>query len=268
MRPGFPGDDPLAPISVLRPEWPAPPQVKALSTLRVGGVSAGAFGLADASAGGLNLGEHVGDDPACVAVNRARLQAMVPGPIRWMKQVHGIRVLDADAESMHAIPPVADAAITSRPDTVLAVMTADCLPVLLCDERASAVALAHAGWRGLAAGVLEVTVAAMRARVGHRARLMAWLGPAIGPTAFEVGEEVRRAFSDGDPHATAEFAPASAPGKWWADLAGLARRRLEGCGQIDISGGTRCTVSEPESFFSHRRDRVSGRMASLLWLSR
>jgi YfiH family protein len=268
MRPGVPGHDPLAPLPVLSPEWPAPPQVKALSTLRRGGVSEGAFGLADASEGGLNLGEHVGDDPACVAVNRALLQARVPGPIRWMQQVHGIRVLDADAESLHAVPPVADAAITSRPDTVLAVMTADCLPVLLCDERASAVALAHAGWRGLAEGVLEVTVAAMRARVGHRARLLAWLGPAIGPTAFEVGEEVRRAFTDRDPEAMAEFAPGPAPGKWWADLTGLARRRLERCGEVHISGGTRCTVSEPESFFSHRRDRVSGRMASLVWLSR
>jgi len=253
---------PPAPLPGLHPDWAAPPRVGAFVSIRAGGVSTGRFA---GPGGGLNLGDHVGDDPAAVMENRARLQAMVPGPIRWLRQVHGIGVHDADG-----VPPVAapeaDAAIATRPGVVLAVLTADCLPILLAEAGGRVVGVAHAGWRGLAAGVTEATVEAMRRRAGPDARLIAWLGPAIGPSAFEVGSEVREAFCDPDPGADSAFMPGRSPGKWWADLYALTRRRLARCGVQTAGGGTLCTVGDPARFYSHRRDRVSGRMASLIWL--
>ncbi|MFM1989632.1 MAG: hypothetical protein RJA99_2589 [Pseudomonadota bacterium] len=252
--------------TVLVPDWTPHPSVRALTTLRAGGVSAGPFGLADGAAGGLNLGEHVGDDPAAVRENRARLQRLLPGAIRWLSQVHGVSVHDADGAAPDA-PPVADAAVATAPGTVLAVMTADCLPILLADAHGRGVAVAHAGWRGLAAGVAEAAVDALRARVGDDARVQAWLGPAIGPSAFEVGDDVRDAFVAFDADAAGAFVPGPAPGKWWADLAGLARLRLAAMGVHDVTGGTLCTVSDASRFYSHRRDRRSGRFASLLWIA-
>jgi hypothetical protein len=162
--------------------------------------------------------------------------------------------------------PRADAAITSMPGAVLSIMTADCLPILLTDEQGAAIACAHAGWRGLAGGVIEASVHALRTRLGAQARLMAWLGPAIGPSAFEVGDEVRAAFCDQDADALRAFAPGPIAGKWWADLYALAHRRLQACGVEQVSGAVCCTVSDPQRFYSHRRDRVSGRMVSLLWI--
>ena len=251
----------------LSPQWPVPARVRAFVTVRAGGVSAGAFGLDGGAPGGLNLGDHVGDDPVSVAENRARLRAMLPGPVRWLQQVHGTAVHDADAPWDGEEAPVADAAVATRPGTVLAVMTADCLPILLADASGRAVGAAHAGWRGLAAGVAETTVDALRARVGADAPLLAWLGPAIGPAAFEVGDEVREAFCDADAASAHAFAPGAAPGKWWADLYALARRRLASRGVDRIHGGGLCTVADPRRFYSHRRDRRSGRFASLVWLA-
>jgi hypothetical protein len=249
------------------PDWPVAPGVRAFVTTRAGGVSTGAFGLHGGVAGGLNLGDHVGDDAAAVRENRARLAASLPGPVCWLQQVHGIAVHDADGPCPEA-PPIADAAVTTRAGTVLAIMTADCLPILLADAQGRAVGAAHAGWRGLAAGVAEATVDALRDRVGADARLQAWLGPAIGPAAFEVGDEVRQAFCDLDAAAAAAFAPGAAAGKWWADLYSLARLRLAARGVTEVGGGTFCTVTEAARFYSHRRDRPSGRLASLVWLAR
>lgn len=262
------------------PAWPAPVGVGAFSSTRLGGVSAGRFGAADGAPRGLNLGDHVGDDPEAVRTNRARLAGQVPGAVVWLRQVHGTAVHDADAQAVDVLPPsagiapdplplpVADAAITARTGIVLAIMTADCLPILLADREGRMVGAAHAGWRGLAAGVAEATVDAMRARLGADAPLLAWLGPAIGPRSFEVGDEVRAAFCDADPRAGPAFAQAAEPGKWLADLYRLARLRLASRGVEAVHGGDRCTMLEPQHFYSHRRDRSSGRMASLVWLTR
>jgi len=248
------------------PCWPAPHGVGAFVTVRRGGVSAGPFGAGDGSPGGLNLGDHVGDAPQAVLENRARLQAVLPGPVRWLRQVHGVAVHDADVDPTGGVePPEADAAVTTRTDVVLAVMTADCLPVLFADTRGRMVGIAHAGWRGLAAGVLEATADAMRTKLGADAALLAWLGPAIGPAAFEVGDEVRAAFLAHDPAAAGAFVVGPSPGKWWADLYRLARLRLAAQGVVDGGGGEHCTVTEAGLFYSHRRDRRSGRMASLIW---
>lgn len=251
----------------LVPDWPAFGAVRAFVTTRAGGVSSGAYGLDGGVTGGLNLGDHVGDDPRAVLENRARLQAALPGPVRWLQQVHGITVHDGDSAWAGDGAPVADAAVTTRAGTVLAVMTADCLPILLADASGRAVGAAHAGWRGLAAGVAEAAVDAMRARLGGDARVLAWLGPAIGPDAFEVGDEVRQAFCDLDGGAGVAFRPGRAPGKWWADLYALARRRLASRGVHEVAGGGLCTVADRTRFYSHRRDRRSGRFASLVWLT-
>lgn len=252
----------------LEPDWEAPARVRAFVTGRHGGVSVGPWGTADGGAG-LNLGAGCGDDPRAVAENRARLAACLPAPPRWLKQVHGTRVHVA-AAGMRADDdigePEADAAATVHAGVVLAVLTADCLPVLLCDARARAVAIAHAGWRGLAGGVIERSVETLRALTDGDAQVLAWLGPAIGPRAFEVGEDVVRAFCDDDPASAAAFAPGPREGKWFADLYRLARLRLARVGVDDVRGGDHCTVSEPERFHSHRRDRICGRMASLIWL--
>lgn len=238
----------------LQPDWPAPECVGALSTTRSGGVSLAPYRS-------LNLGTHVGDHPDAVAENRARLRAHLPAEPCWLEQVHGVEVVDA--ARVEGVPR-ADAAISRQPGVVCAVMTADCLPVLLCDQSGSVVGAAHAGWRGLHAGVIEATVRAMGVAPSG---LMAWLGPAIGPRAFEVGDEVRSAFVQEDAQAARAFAPAGEPGKWLADLYALARLRLMRLGVEQISGGEACTYSESERFFSYRRDGVTGRMASLIWLA-
>jgi hypothetical protein len=237
----------------IRPDWPAPARVRALSTTRSGGVSVSPYDS-------LNLGVHVGDVPASVAANRAALRDLLPGEPCWLNQVHGTRVVDA------AHPdgvPDADAVVSRSAGAVCVVMTADCLPVLLCDRAGSVVGAAHAGWRGLQGGVIEATVAAMQVSPSE---VIAWLGPAIGPTAFEVGDEVRAAFVGDAAVAAAAFQPSATAGKWLADIYLLARQRLQALGVNSISGGDLCTVTDRERFFSYRRDGVTGRMASLIWL--
>ena len=238
---------------LLRPEWPAPARVRALQTLRGGGVSQAPWDT-------FNLGEHVGDEPAHVVANRLLLREHLPAEPQWLTQVHGIAAVDAEKWANNEN---ADAAYTRRSNTVCVVMTADCLPVLFCDRAGTVVAAAHAGWRGLLGGVLESTMAAMAVPPGQ---LLAWLGPAIGPDRFEVGDEVRDAFLADDAGAAAAFV-AHAPSKWLADIYCLARRRLQRAGVAQIDGGGLCTVSEPDRFFSYRRDGVTGRMASLIWLA-
>jgi YfiH family protein len=240
---------------MLRPDWPAPPGVRSLMTSRMGGVSVPPWAS-------FNLGDHVGDDPAHVAVNRARLRQQLPAEPGWLKQVHSAHVVELGRDPDRQ----ADAAFTRQPGQVCAVLTADCLPVLFCDRSGSVVAAAHAGWRGLAKGILEATVTAMRVPPGE---ILAWMGAAIGPQAFEVGDEVRQAFVERHPAAAAAFVAQSASGaapKWLADIYRLARVRLEHAGVKAVYGGGRCTFSEMDSFYSYRRDGVTGRMAALIWL--
>lgn len=239
-------------MQFIEPDWPAPEAVRALTTTRAGGVSLPPYDS-------LNLGDHVGDDPAAVAENRRRLRAFLPAEPRWLVQVHGTAVAHADA-LQH--PAEADAAVAFTPGTVCAVLTADCLPVLLCDRQGTRVAAAHAGWRGLAAGVLEASVTAMHCEPSD---ILAWLGPAIGPQAFEVGEDVREAFVRDLPAAAVAFVPGQ-PGKWLADIYRLARLRLARAGVNGIHGGGFCTYSDGARFYSYRRDKATGRMASLIWL--
>ncbi len=242
--------------------WPElPASVVALSTTRIGGVSGAPYDDGH-GAGGLNLGTHVGDVPEAVAQNRSLLRALLPTDPAWLTQVHGTRVLDA---SIVRDAPEADATIATRPGAVCAIMTADCMPVLLTDARGSVVGAAHAGWRGLAAGVLEPTVAAMRE--AGATEILAWLGPSIGPQAFEVGPEVREAFSHLGPASGAAFKPIPAsPGKFLADLPALARMVLGRVGVSKVTGGMDCTYSDANRFYSYRRDRVTGRMVSLIWI--
>lgn len=239
----------------LTPDWPAPASVMALSTTRAGGVSTGAYGS-------LNLGDHVGDEAAAVAANRLLLRPQFPGEPLWLRQVHGTRVVEAG--SQETVPPEADASVARWPGQVCVVLTADCLPVLFCDVDGRAVAAAHAGWRGLLRGVLERTVEAMAVPPGG---VLAWLGPAIGPAAFEVGGEVREAFIAEEPGAAAAFHRAPAPGKWLADLPALARRRLARAGVHRVYGGDQCTCQDLERFFSYRRDGVTGRQGTFIWLT-
>jgi len=296
----------------LIPDWPAPKHVRALQTTRNGGVSAAPYAS-------LNLGDHVGDNPLAVSRNRMLLAHLLPGEPVWLKQVHGIVVVDAaqavcgcdtllveqlairlgepntfakslvmakpavrgssrlaasdettggtTAPDGFAAPcrggyPQADACITSHPGTVCVVMAADCLPVLLCDEQGSTVGAVHAGWRGLCDGVIESTVHAMNVPPFS---LMAWLGPAIGPQAFEVGEEVRAAFVAQQPEAAAAFI-SGISGKWYADIYLLARLRLNALGVTRIYGGGLCTHTDSMHFFSYRRDGVTGRMGTFIWL--
>jgi polyphenol oxidase len=233
------------------PGWVAPVNVRALTTTRRRGRSRGPY--AD-----FNLGDHVGDDAAAVAANRARLRLHLPAEPVWLKQVHGTRCVVAENA---AAGVEADASVSFRPGTVCAVLTADCLPVLLCDAGGTVVAAAHAGWRGLAAGIIESTVTAMGRPPGE---ILAWLGPAIGPAAFEVGDEVRAAFITHDAAARA-FVPHGA-GKWLCDIYALARQRLAALGVHRVAGGDLCTVSDADRFYSYRRDGTTGRMASLIWL--
>ena len=240
------------PIEYLVPQWPAPACVRAVSTTRLGGSSTGNWR-------GLNLALHVGDDAACVAENRRRLaaQLQLPASPGWLTQVHGTQVCELPSPGACT----ADAATSARPGQVCVVMTADCLPVLFSDRDGGRVAAAHAGWRGLAAGVLERSVACFE----DPGRVFAWLGPAIGPEAFEVGEEVRAAFVGTDPAAAAAF-QRNRRGRWQADLYTLARRRLQRAGVAEIYGGGLCTHSDAGRFYSFRRDGITGRMASLIWI--
>ncbi len=240
------------PADWIIPEWPAPHCVKALITTRVGGFSQGRYA-------GFNLGDHVGDEALAVRQNREFLCKYLPAEPKWLKQVHGTKA--ANADSLRA-PVEADASVARKANTLCAILSADCLPLLLCDANGSVVAAAHCGWRGLAAGVIEKTVSAMRTAPDT---LLAYLGPAIGPKAYEVGADVCEAFLCGDAGAQQAFA-AHAPGKWLADLYLLARQRLNRLGVKKVHGGNFCTYTEVGRFFSHRRDGNTGRMASLIWL--
>jgi hypothetical protein len=236
------------------PDWPAPVTVRAFVTTRAGGVSVGEYGS-------LNLGAGSGDDPGRVAANRLVVRAQLPAAPRWLAQVHGTVVADLDAMD-EAEVAAADAAATSVAGRVAVVLTADCLPVFLCREDGSRVAVAHAGWRGLAAGVLENAVAALGA---DASRVLAWLGPAIGPQAFEVGPEVREAFVSVQPEAASAFA-GHREGKYRADLYALARQRLARAGVQRAWGGGFCTYTERDRFYSYRRVRESGRLGAFIWI--
>jgi YfiH family protein len=241
--------------NLLIPEWPVLPSVHAASTLRTGGVSTGSYSS-------FNLGLAVGDDPAAVAENRRRLSDMLSllnEPL-WLKQVHGTTVLDASDIASDC----ADARVTDLPQQPCIIMTADCLPVLFSSHDGKRIGAAHAGWRGLVSGVLEATVKHMKIEPGD---LLAWIGPAIGRDAFEVGDEVRDAFVQQDSQSATAFT-ANARGRWQADLVEIARQRLRAAGVSNIYGGRWCTYSNPELFFSHRRDgheQPTGRMATLIW---
>lgn len=243
------------PYGWLCPDWPAPFNVHAISTTRSGGVSRSFYES-------LNLGAHVGDDPATVVENRRRLreEGQLPQEPIWLNQVHGREVLLLDASSVSGIE--ADGAFTQTPGVVCAVMTADCLPLLLCSRDGTQVAAVHAGWRGLAGGIVEVSIAALGTPTDE---LLAWMGPAIGPKAFEVGNEVREIFLDLDSGSEEAFTRSDS-GRWFADLYGLAHRRLKKCGLDAVFGGGFCTYQEKDRFYSYRRDRTTGRMASLIWL--
>jgi polyphenol oxidase len=253
------------PLQLIRPQWPAPPGVQAAMTTRRGGVSIAPF---DA----LNLGYSTADDRASVAQNE-RLTAAALGinteDIRWVHQVHGVAV--HHAESLPANTPLGgtevkgDAVVSHTPGLVCAVKAADCMPVLFAARNGSAVAAAHAGWRGLASGVLERAVALMRVAPED---VLAWLGPCIGPAAFEVGGEVRDVFVAHDPRAAQHFLPRATPEKFLCDMASIARQRLRAIGVTEVSGGDYCTFNQTELFFSHRRSANTGRMAALVWMAR
>ncbi len=256
--------------AILRADWPAPPGVHALTTLRYGaGVSLSPFDS-------FNMGIRCGDDAAAVMANHRALVDMVslPSAPHWMRQVHGTTVVRFDAPAQASSPMTdtpaveggdaeseADASVTCTHGTVLAILTADCLPVVFAAEDGSEVAAVHAGWRGLAAGVLEASIAAMKT---VPANVMAWLGPAAGPDAYEIGEEVFDAFVSQDQRNRTAFA-ATRPGHWRVDLYALARMRLADTGITRVHGGNLCTISDPQRFYSHRRDQRTGRMATLVW---
>ncbi|WP_240655429.1 peptidoglycan editing factor PgeF [Paraburkholderia phosphatilytica] len=271
----------LTEADVLRPAWRVSPRVKALVTTRNGGVSLPPYGrYADGvdGPGGLNLGVSTDDDRDRVLINRRRLAAMTGAPVAWLQQIHGADVVDACdalAATREGVGTLrADASVTDRSDTVCIVMIADCMPVLICDSEGRAVGAAHAGWRGLAAGVIENAARRVASLAGgSTATLHAYLGPCIGPTAFEVGADVRDAFMTGvdgeqrDATSAAFIAHPQTPGKFLANLPALARVRLQAIGVTNITGGDACTVTERDRFYSYRRDRVTGRMAALIWLS-
>lgn len=249
-------------LPVLDIQWPdLPASVSVLSTTRRGGVSAAPYDDG-AGGGGLNLGTHVGDAEDAVTRNRTLLRQQLPSEPVWLTQVHGTRVINLDSTPAST---EADASIATRTGVVCAIMTADCTPVLLADRRGRVVGAAHAGWRGLASGVLEATVNAMRDAGAED--ILAWLGPGIGPQAFEVGEDVKEAFAHLQANHPVFRALEGRPGKFLADLPELARRALAGVGVTQVAGGEQCTVSDSERFYSFRRDRTTGRMASMIWLS-
>ncbi|WP_235527454.1 peptidoglycan editing factor PgeF [Burkholderia sp. Leaf177] len=275
---------PLRHDDCLWPEWSSgvskvSTRVRAFATTRNGGVSEGPFGGANGR-GGLNLGLHTGDAPEAVLENRRRVVELTGAPVAWLEQVHGVEIQDAGemidrCAGSPALPVKADAAVTDRPGAVCAVMVADCLPVLFCDTAGHAVGAAHAGWRGLAGGIVEKTATRVASLAGTRMEsLHAWLGPAIGPTAFEVGEDVLETFvSSSDPAhrdaVAAAFVPRQQKHKYLANLYALARLRLELSGVVpeNVHGGGHCTVTETERFYSYRRDRTTGRMAAMIWLA-
>lgn len=244
-------------MSFMVPDWPLPPGVRAVQTTRSGGVSLAPYAS-------LNLALHVGDDPAHVQANRQRLRQdlALPGEPLWLEQVHGTEVYRAQDAALLAQAPHADAAYTRHRGVVLAIMTADCLPLLFAAQDGSEIAAAHAGWRGLAAGVLENTLRQFQAPPGE---ICVWLGPAISQAAFEVGDDVRDAFVQHGGEAGAAFIPGSRPGHWQADLYALARLRLRAAGVTWISGGDLCSFQDSARFYSYRRATPTGRMASLIW---
>jgi len=236
------------------PDWNAPSGVRAFVTTRHGGTSTGAYAS-------MNLGTRSGDDPVAVARNRRIVHDLLPSTPRWMAQVHGTHVADLDRMS-DAQVPAADAVVLGARGLVGVVLTADCMPLFLCDRGGKRAGVAHAGWRGMASGIIESAVHALNVAP---AEVVAWMGPTIGPAAFEVGPEVREAFLAADPEAQAAFAPHT-PGKYLADLYALARRRLERAGVAEVSGGGFCTYREPDRFFSYRREKMSGRMGAFIWM--
>ncbi len=236
------------------PAWPAPANVKAFITTRSGGVSV-------APRDSLNLGYKAGDDPQAVAQNRAIVEAAMPQPPKWLAQMHGTRVVNADEITD---VPAADASVAHAKSTVCAIMIADCLPVLFSNRAGTRVAAAHAGWRGLSGGVLANTVKALCEAGDTPADLIAYIGPGIGPAHFEVGADVYAAFVSQDAAAQSAFTP-HAPGKWLADLVALARRALTRVGVTQVYGGGMCTYANPQRFFSYRRDKITGRMAAFIW---
>ncbi len=238
--------------NLLIPDWPAPSRVRSCITTRAGGVSLAPYDS-------FNLGSHVDDQPQAVAENRRRLGVALGCEPAWLQQVHSVRVVEADPQQVLE----ADASWTATPGIASTVLTADCLPVLFCDRGATRVAAAHAGWRGLAAGVLEET---LRALALPAEQILVWLGPAIGAQNFEVGGEVREAFLAAHSHAAEAFVPSSNPGRFMADIYLLARIRLAACGVTAVYGGGGCTVTDPR-FFSYRREPRTGRFASLIWLA-
>lgn len=241
-------------LQFVRPDWPAPRRVRAVTTTRVAGASLGAYAS-------LNLGDHVGDATEAVVENRRRVHAALelPNEPVWLKQVHGTDVVDA---ATVRAPTAADGAYTDRPGVVCAILSADCLPIFVCNRDGTEAALLHGGWRGLANGIIEQGLGRFRAPA---AEVLVWLGPGIGPAAYEVGEELRQVFMAHDARAAEAFRRA-APGKWYMDLYAAARQRLAAAGVRAVHGGAHCTATQADLFFSHRRDSVSGRMASLIWL--
>ena len=235
----------------LIPDWPAPAGVKSCVTTRAGGVSQASFDS-------FNLGDHVDDCPESVATNRQRLTSSLNIQPAWLRQVHGVVVAQADPLCVVE----ADASWTMTPGVACTIMTADCLPALFCDRAGSRVAATHAGWRGLAAGVLEATVDRLAVPASD---ILVWLGPAIGPQAFEVGPEVREAFISTHPETAQAFVPSLNAGRFMADIYALARLRLAACGVTAVYGGGFCTVNDPR-FYSYRRSARTGRFASLVWI--
>lgn len=252
------------PAQWLVPDWPAPPHVHAVITTRAGGSSKGPYGVPPDGTGGMNIGRKSGESLDIVEANRARLAQLLPSAPRWLSQIHGADVVaaeDADA------PLQADAATSVTPGVVCAVTIADCLPVLFADARGRAVGAAHAGWRGLAAGVIQRTAEHLRRRLQDaQAPLVAYLGPAIGPKHFEVGAEVREAMRAHLPDADTAFRDAASAGKFYADLPALARQALGCVGVTRVFGGDQCTYSDPARYYSYRRDRVTGRHVALIWI--
>ena len=239
---------------LIYPDWSVPENVKAFTTTRNGGISSGQWS-------GLNLGGHCGDDPDHVKQNRQSLLTILPSEPHWLKQVHGTSV--ANRTKSRTIEVNADAITSHKAGQVCAVLTADCLPILFCNHAGTRVAAAHAGWRGLSAGILEATISAMNC---HPSELIAWMGPAIGPGAFEVGRDVFEIFENLNVENSIAFTPHD--DRWLADLYELARLALARAGIEQVSGGQFCTYSSPEQFFSYRRDGITGRMATVIWLDR